>query len=41
MVWPLTLEAWSLAGLPLPELSRGEIHLHVMERTPSPPPGDP
>ena len=32
MVWPLTLEAWSLAGLPLPDYPREEIQLRVFER---------
>jgi hypothetical protein len=30
MVWQLTLEAWSLAGLPLPTYTRGETPVRVI-----------
>lgn len=32
MVWPLTREAWSLAGLPVPEYPRAEVPLRVVQR---------
>lgn len=32
MVWTLTLEAWSLAGLAVPEYPRERIPLRVVER---------
>lgn len=34
MVWPLTLEAWSLAGRALPEYPRGRTPVRVVERRP-------
>jgi len=30
MVWPLTLEAWRLAGLPLPTYTRSETPVRVV-----------
>lgn len=32
LVWQLTLEAWSLAGFPIPEYSRARVPLRVVER---------
>lgn len=30
MVWPLTLEAWAVAGKPLPAYSRGETPIRIV-----------
>jgi hypothetical protein len=32
MVWPLTLEAWSLAGLPIPDYDRRNAPVRVVRR---------
>ena len=44
MVWPLTLEAWALAGKALPGYSRGETPIRVVAsgvRRPGGPEGSP
>lgn len=38
MIWPLTMEAWELAGLSLPQYSRHET---PVSRRPWPPPATP
>jgi hypothetical protein len=35
MMWPLALEAWSLAGKPHPEYVRGDTPIRWTRRTPS------
>jgi hypothetical protein len=32
MMWPLALEAWSLAGLPLPDYSRDQTPIRRLRR---------
>ncbi len=34
MMWPLALEAWLLAGRPLPEFSRSEMPVRVLDFPP-------
>ena len=31
MMWPLALEAWALTGQPLPEYSRSEMPVRVLD----------
>jgi len=33
MMWPLAVEAWTLAGLPQPQYPRGEIPIRLVKRT--------
>ena len=33
MMWPLAVEAWTLAGLPQPQYPRGEIPIRLVNRT--------
>ena len=33
MVWTLTVEAWTLAGLPIPEYSRAQTPVRVFQRS--------
>lgn len=41
MVWPLTLEAWSLTRRPLPDYEREETPVRVVDRFRGRQPGEP
>ena len=41
MMWPLALDAWTLAGLPLPDYPRGAAPVRLVVATAGPRAGEP